>query len=1069
MIKDQHVREQVLDITKSFLVQAPAGSGKTSLLVQRFLSVLAVAQQGPEEIIAITFTRKAAAEMRDRILNALELGLQPQAPSNAYELGIWNLARKVLQRDKQAGWQLLNNPARIKVQTIDALCASITKRMPILSRFGAQPKIEPQPEELYAIAADQFIQTIDEKTVWQDALMNLLRYLDNDRIKVKKLLINMLVIREQWLPKLASSTANNNIRAELEQGLQLAVDEALDQLLVTIPEILDFNLLPCDDPTSVSEWLQIASVLLTSNGDWRRTVTIKEGFAAPSSTKDKHDKQLLKDRKDAMLAMLEQLGAYPDFRMQLHAIRMLPPIHYNDQQWQIVEALTVVLPVLAAQLILVFRDQGQVDFTEVALAAISALADQNAPTDLALELDCKIQHILIDEFQDTSHTQYRLLEQLTSSWDNNCGRTLFLVGDPMQSIYRFRQAEVGLYLKAKHGIGNVHLNFVQLTVNFRSSASVMQWLNRVFINSFPTIDDMTLGAISYMPAQSANPELDSEPAVQCIATSDQDEALQIINIINNSRTVNPVCSIAILVRAKNHLLTLLPMLRQHNIEFQGVDIESLQTRPLIQDLLSLTKALLHLDDRIAWLAILRAPWCGLKLADLHIVATTEHTIWYTLQQVTTLQSLSIDAQQRVQRLAVILKDALEQLGRQSIDVIVKTAWTYLGGPQCLQSQDSCLESEAFFKLIASFNNNRELFTPDFLEKKLSKLFLPNVTTNQHAVQVMTMHKAKGLEFDVVILPGLDKNTRNNDQQLLLLEQRDFVQQYLLIAAIRAADVNNDPIYDYLGWCEKQRQNYETLRLLYVAATRARRKIYCLAHIGDKLPAEGSLLYKIWPAVGEEFTTQDNNNVNPIDVIRKLDRLPNTWYSENQYASQAINTVNIIFKPWQQDWLRMAGIVMHRTFWHIVNEDVANWDQERLHTHRVVWQQHLRHLGMPQQYQEQALQIIAQAVANALQDQNAAHVFSSQHPESYAEWRLTRRFGNEFENVVLDRAFLTVDQVFWVIDYKLVHDSDDLSISIKEYTPQLLKYAQVVRALRPGVKVVSGLYFPLQRRLEVIEP
>lgn len=1068
MISDQHVREQVLDIRQSFLIQAPAGSGKTSLLVQRFLSALAVAVSGPEEIVAITFTRKAAAEMRDRILNALELGSQTEPPANAYELSLWHLARKVLERDEKEGWQLLNNAARLKIQTIDSLSASITKRMPILSRFGAQPKIEPQPEQLYAKAVEKFLLTVAEDCAWQNSLMLLLRYLDNDRIKIKKLLIRMLVIREQWLPQLANDMRNQDIRNLLEQGLEFAVDEAIEQLLLLVPEDLDFNTLLCDEPCDLSGWLIVASKLLTSTGDLRRTVTVKEGFFAPSSTKDKEEKILFKQRKDAMLVMLEQMAKHDDFRLQLDALRMLPPTTYTEQQWQVVAALSEVLPVLAAQLTVVFKEIGQVDFSEVSLAAIHALESENAPSDLALDLDCKIQHILVDEFQDTSHTQYRLLEQLTANWDPDDGRTLFLVGDPMQSIYRFRQAEVGLYLKAKqYGIGNVKLNFAQLTVNFRSNANVIQWINQVFSKSFPQVDDMTVGAISYMPSDAANPNTEPDVAVQCIAVDSMAESLQIVEIIETSRAQNPNCSIAILVRAKSHLLDLLPILRQHNIEFQGVEIEVLRERALIQDLLSLTKALLHLDDRIAWLAILRSPWCGLKLADLHIIANTEHTIWYAIQQASVLQMLSHDAQLLLQRFIIICSDALAQLGRQPIDVIVKQTWVALGGPQCLQESNDHQEAEAFLKLLGSISNKRELFTPGFLELQLNKLFLPNLTINPHAVQIMTIHKAKGLEFDVVILPSLDKSTRNNEQQLLLLEQRDYEHKYLLIAAIRAADETKDPIYDYLDWCEKQRQSYEALRLFYVAATRARSKIYCLAAIGDKLASEGSLLYKIWPAVGAQFIAKDY--VVPVqdEVVRTVSRIPTEWFKENEYVPKQIKAVDTKFKPWQQDWLRLAGIVMHRTFWQIVNEGGNIWQAERLQQQQAVWAQHLRHLGVSSQYHDQALQVIEKAVSNTLLDPQADIFLLKEHKESYAEWRLTRRIGEEFEDVVLDRAFLTNDNVFWIVDYKLVYDNGDLPQAIQEYTPQLLKYAQVLRGLRPGVSVVSALYFPLQQRMHMI--
>ena len=124
---------------------------------------------------------------------------------------------------------------------------------------------------------------------------------------------------------------------------------------------------------------------------------------------------------------------------------------------------------LVAQLQVVFKERGSVDFSAISLAALTALGTDDAPTDLALYFDVKLRHILVDEFQDTSITQHNLLRKLTAGWETNDGRSLFVVGDPMQSIYRFRQAEVGLFLQSQlQGIGNIQLKPLQLTVNFRS-------------------------------------------------------------------------------------------------------------------------------------------------------------------------------------------------------------------------------------------------------------------------------------------------------------------------------------------------------------------------------------------------------------------------------------------------------------------------------------------------------------------------------------------------------------------------------------------------------------------------
>ncbi|MDH3318049.1 MAG: UvrD-helicase domain-containing protein, partial [Gammaproteobacteria bacterium] len=136
---DAEVRREALDATRSFIVQAPAGSGKTGLLIQRYLALLATVE-APEEVVAITFTRKATAEMRGRVLKALEDADGP-APSDAHAQRTFELARGVARRDDARGWNICANPARLRIHTIDGLCARLARQMPWLSRFGgeAQP------------------------------------------------------------------------------------------------------------------------------------------------------------------------------------------------------------------------------------------------------------------------------------------------------------------------------------------------------------------------------------------------------------------------------------------------------------------------------------------------------------------------------------------------------------------------------------------------------------------------------------------------------------------------------------------------------------------------------------------------------------------------------------------------------------------------------------------------------------------------------------------------------------------------------------------------------------------
>jgi hypothetical protein len=225
-------------------------------------------------------------------------------------------------------------------------------------------------------------------------------------------------------------------------------------------------------------WNGLAELLLTRDGAWRRRVDVRNGFPA--------GKGPAKQAKERMMALLGVLGAETDLANYLHGLRALPDPGYSDADWSLLQALFSVLAAAAAHLRVVFRDHGKADFIETALAAGEALGEDLEPSDLALRIDYQLRHLLVDEFQDTSQIQHELLQRLTAGWQPGDGRTLFLVGDPMQSIYRFRKAEVGLFLDAWQGkLGEVPLEPLQLVVNFRSEQGLIDWVNQHFPRVFP--------------------------------------------------------------------------------------------------------------------------------------------------------------------------------------------------------------------------------------------------------------------------------------------------------------------------------------------------------------------------------------------------------------------------------------------------------------------------------------------------------------------------------------------------------------------------------------------------------
>ena len=228
--QDNIARGAALDITRSFIVQAPAGSGKTGLLIQRFLALLATVDQ-PEAIVAITFTKKAAGEILERAIGALRAAGNSAEPAEPHDALTWRLARRVLERDTALEWHLLEHPARLRILTIDALCNAIARQAPLTVKLGALPGFVEHADPLYAEAAQE---ELDSATTADASWQTLLDYLDNDADRVVRLLSTMLGKRDQWLRHLVGNDAPA-LRAWLEQALATEIEGELSALEARFP------------------------------------------------------------------------------------------------------------------------------------------------------------------------------------------------------------------------------------------------------------------------------------------------------------------------------------------------------------------------------------------------------------------------------------------------------------------------------------------------------------------------------------------------------------------------------------------------------------------------------------------------------------------------------------------------------------------------------------------------------------------------------------------------------------------------------------------------------------------
>jgi ATP-dependent exoDNAse (exonuclease V) beta subunit len=1094
---DHAARATALDPERSFIVQAPAGSGKTELLIQRYLALLATVEE-PEQVVAITFTRKAAAEMRRRVVRALRAATASEIGTAPHEQSTLRLAHEVVARDAARDWSLLAQPQRLRIDTLDAFNVWLAQQLPLLADGVAAARIVEDATELYRRAAQRTLQAVGESSAVGAAVRTLARSFGNDFAALESLLATLLPKRDQWLAQLVQSS-DEELRPLLERALRRLVDEHVAHLAELWPPGLQTALralaehavrvatndavkqalaawLAADgDMTGLAAARGSAALLQTQAGEWRKQLTIKEGFGPKYP-----------DERERAYSLLRGLEPNDTLRTTLAAVASLPDPFYSEAQWQQLAALRVVLVRLAAELKLIFAEQRSVDFVELGLAARRALGQVDAPSELLLALDRRVQHLLVDEFQDTSQSQLRLLELLTAGWQDGDGRTLFLVGDPMQSIYRFRDADMSLFLKAKQrGVGTVRLESLALERNFRSAPAVVEWVNVTFAAVFPPSDDIATGTAAFR-ASAATRAASGRQFVQTHAlrsVAAGDEIARVMTILAAERELAPESSIAVLVRSRSHLAGLREQLRRAGWPVHAVELESLAEQSVAQDLLGLARALAHLADRIAWLAVLRAPWCGLTWRDLAALAAgpRNRTLWEALHDGPQLATLTADGRRRAGWLTQRLDAAFAARGSAPFARWVEQTWRALDGADCLDDDTELRVAEQVFSLLAAAERRGDLDDPVLAQSWLERAQPPGDPPREQGIEIMTMHRAKGLEFDTVVLLGLARAPRSDDERALYWLERVAADgaDDLLVAPLTGDE--DDPLTAFVRDAERERERAERARLLYVATTRARERLHLVARLtpSDERPADGTLLQQIWPRVAAEFTPaelavrEDDGGARRtwLPVLRRLAAPAGPPDAPAAHALQLTFDAAFAAAPAPRpefQWVGQAavhvGTVVHRYLQRFAEDGLDGWNGAALTARAAAIERELRLLGVDAAELHGARERVLTALREALADERGRWILGP-HDDARSELRITVRAGAVLEHIRLDRTFVA-DGVRWIVDFKTgQHEGADtgafLDSEVQRYRPQLDRYAQALAVIdaRP---IEACLYFPLLR-------
>lgn len=967
-------RLRALDPARSFLVQAPAGSGKTYLLTQRFLRLLGQAEK-PDEIVAITFTNAAAAEMRNRILNELEKAEQEKAERGPYvneeaeSLGA--LAHRAMAHSQAMGWQILDQPNQLRITTIDAFCRGLALLCPLnwglLSGLGGRLEPVEHPKNLYRRAASRTMERLLGRTSEQPdtvaSMEALMLWRDNNWKDVEDLLVEMLGNRNRWYQDFVFDREVDwpALRERLEAPFCRAARarlERLASLLDMVPEAreraLELARFACgcggkSVPTGLAERAEfpecmlaeaeaeeaamledavaahheLARFLLPKEGGWRSARGLNVIYGFPATPQGKAAKARFAE-------LVADLEAEEGLRAALATFQQPIPTRFSDEEWELVHHCFAILRAAAIELQLVFAETGGVDFTEIAQIALRVLAPEDGlPSEFAIRQADSIRHLLIDEFQDTSRNQHQLLARLIAAWPEREGRSCFCVGDPMQSIYGFREAEVELFERLKtHGLESrasdyyaadwvaepFRFDFVPLRANFRTAPSLVEDLNGRFAKIFAEDDG---SGVTFSPAEAARSSASTvrtelhlaftktlrglskeEASAEEEGHPDQTRKAQLAEMVElicskleqgaTQRALDPKAKfrIAVLGRTKKSLILVADALRKAGVGYRAIDLVPLDKRPEVLDALAIARALVNPMDRTAWLGVLRAPWCGLTLEELHRLTSADNDE-ILHQPVPVLLEKRLEELHREDRIAERAYEAATRVGRvmkaavdaraaggaAALGTWLESVWKALGGADTVIAE----ERENLRLLWAALDKleggELDLLGPE-LKTALSTLCAqPDpATSHDFGAQLMTIHKSKGLEFEVVLVPDLESTGKTHTRTLVSWLERGLAESSsgevteFLVAPIQGKGEKAGPAKQWVDGVKQEREQQELRRLLYVAATRAREELHLFArprYAQGKKEQEGALVLEApkgllataWPAFQSEVESR----------------------------------------------------------------------------------------------------------------------------------------------------------------------------------------------------------------------
>jgi len=797
------------DLTRSLTVEAGAGTGKTTLLVDRILSLLRNQKASLEQIVAITFTEKAAGELKVRLREAIEKAIPPSRDG-----------------ERESFQQALGDLERAPISTIHSFCASLLRERPV------EAKIDPNFEPMDEMGLEMLFQEVWELWLSQELgkksaplrrALTLGMSLADLASLVRHLYDNRDLIAKDPLPRPSYSTEAfiQNFKTGMKEALKLARDcqkeedkgfQNIQMLKEKVPALEEA-------PPERKEILILRELLIKSAGN-------KQNWKPPSSCEAQ--KQIF----DELAGELEEL------KRSIRAETIV----------DLVEWLRGFLKAIEEEK----AQRGVLDFQDLLLLARILLRDDKEVRRYFQE---KFLYILVDEFQDTDPLQVEVVFFLAEdgaraeTWEGveiSPGK-LFLVGDPKQSIYRFRRADIETYEKAREQLTKKG-GGLKIRQNFRTVPSIISWVNRVFEPLIQPSDQgyFQPGYIPLVAHEDRKESIKSQPGVILLAPPPdfdpeeasapfvrQKEAQSIAALIEEMAggknrdqwmiydkkegDIRPVYfrDIALLFPALSGIEIYEEALKDRGIPFRLDGGKEFYLRQEVRSLLCSLRVLDDPADKISLVAALRCPFFGFSDEEIFLFVSSGNRLNYLERppekKSDFSEAFSLLRQLHEKRNAVPISSTVADL--LSRTKALESSLFRHGGEQVAANLRKILDQARAFEKERSTTFRRFVeWLGSREEEGIREGESPWSEEGEENVKLLTVHKAKGLEFPVVILANL-ATERNRKQQFI--PQRLQGRFQLAIGDFRTTG------YDSALEQEKAKMEAEDRRLFYVAATRAR--------------------------------------------------------------------------------------------------------------------------------------------------------------------------------------------------------------------------------------------------------